>query len=53
VNDNVGTLGNSAAHAYKFARLAAAFMVEIAKSAVVFEDGFETGTTEHWTTAVP
>lgn len=43
VSDTVATLGNSAAHAAKFARLAAAFVVEagIDGSEVVFSDGFE------------
>jgi bacterial leucyl aminopeptidase len=54
-NDTLGTLGNSVAHAAKFARLAAAFMVEVAKTAdvIIFADGFETGTTEGWPAVVP
>lgn len=51
--DTLDTLGNSAAHARKFARLAAAFMVEVAKSADIFADGFESGSTERWSDSVP
>lgn len=54
IDDTVATLGNSAAHAYKFARLGAAFMAEVAKeTSEVFADGFETGTTERWSVIVP
>jgi leucyl aminopeptidase len=52
-DDTLATLGNSAAHALKFARLAAAFLVEVAKPAEIFADGFESGTTDRWTTTVP
>lgn len=55
VNDTLDTLGNSVAHAAKFARLAAAFLVETAKASdtTLFGDGFETGTTDRWSVVVP
>ena len=53
-DDTLATLGNSAAHALKFARLGAAFMVEVAKQTDdIFADGFETGTTGQWSAVVP
>ncbi len=53
-SDTVATLGNSADHAYKFARLALAFMVEIGKDAFVgiFADGYESGSTAAWSLTV-
>jgi bacterial leucyl aminopeptidase len=51
-SDTVATLGNSAAHAVKFARLAAAFLVEAGHDGLpsneLFSDGFETGNTAAW-----
>ena len=54
VNDTLATLGNSADHALKFARLAVAFMAEIAKPAdsAIFTDGFESGDTSAWSQRV-
>ena len=50
--DTVASLGNSAAHAVKFARLAAAFLVETGRDGAatneLFSDGFETGNTDAW-----
>ena len=53
--DTLDTIGNSADHAYKFARLATAFLVETAKEADldIFTDGFESGTTGAWSVVVP
>lgn len=54
-NDTMATLGSSAAHAVKFARLAAAFMVETANDEVdvlPFADGFESGSTGAWSATV-
>jgi leucyl aminopeptidase len=53
--DTVANLGNSAAHAAKFARLAAAFLVEASLDGPVlpFADGFESGDTTAWTSALP
>jgi leucyl aminopeptidase len=53
INDTVANFGNSAAHAAKFARLAAAFMVETGIDGpdvglMPFLDGFETGNTSRW-----
>ncbi len=53
--DNVATLGGSAAHAAKFARLAVAFLVEAAMDATpadIFSDGFESSDSDRWSTAV-
>lgn len=49
-SDTLAGFGDSAAHAHKFARLAAAFLVEIGldSAEVVFADGFESGTTASW-----
>lgn len=49
-SDTVTSLGNSAAHAAKFARLAAAFLVETGREGPnqVFTDGFESGDTSAW-----
>jgi len=54
-DDTLTTLGDSVDHAYKFARLAAAFMAEVAKEGAgdIFADGFETGTTDAWSVVVP
>ena len=54
-SDTLDTIGNSADHAYKFARLATAFLVETAKEADldIFTDGFESGTTGAWSVVVP
>lgn len=49
-DDTVATLDDSAAHAAKFARLAAAFLAEAAlvDPGVLFADGFERGTPSAW-----
>jgi leucyl aminopeptidase len=54
-SDTVATLGGSAAHAAKFARLAAAFMVEagLDGSNGIFADGFEDETTGAWSFVLP
>ncbi len=57
-SDTVETIGNSAAHAAKFARLATAFMVEAAVDGVVvpdmpFLDGFESHDTSAWSSTTP
>lgn len=54
-NDTVGTLGGSAGHAIKFARLAAAFLVETSMDStpLLFADGFESGGTASWSATVP
>lgn len=51
VNDTVATLGGSAAHAAKFARLAVAFAVEASLDLVpgIFADDFESGDSSAWT----
>ncbi len=53
--DTVGNLGNQADHAYKFARLGLAFMVEIGNVllADIFADGFEAGSTAAWSSTAP
>jgi leucyl aminopeptidase len=51
-DDTLATLGNSAAHAAKFARLAAAFLVETSVDAL-FRDDFETGDTTRWSDTIP
>ncbi len=53
--DTLATLGNSVDHAYKFARLAAAYAVEIGNPVVsiIFESGFESGNTDEWSLATP
>lgn len=50
-NDTVATLGGSAAHAAKFARLAVAFAVEASLDLVpgIFADDFESGDSSAWT----
>ncbi|MDY7093419.1 MAG: M20/M25/M40 family metallo-hydrolase [Acidobacteriota bacterium] len=52
-SDTLAPLGNSAAHALKFARLALAYVVETSvdgsELAPIFIDGFESGTTGDWT----
>ena len=58
INDTVASFGGSAVHAAKFARLAAAFMVETGLDGVVpppmpFLDGFETADTSRWTVTIP
>ena len=54
-SDTVSTLDNNADHAYKFARLAAALMVEIGVVDVgqLFLDGFETGDWSAWAESEP
>ena len=54
VSDTLATLGDSVDHAFKFARLAVAFLAEIAKTAEtrIFTDGFESGDTSAWTSAL-
>ncbi len=54
-SDTVTTLGNSAAHAAKFARLAAAFLVEVGLDGptVLFADGFESEDTSAWSETYP
>ena len=53
IDDTVATLGGSAAHAAKFARLAAAFLVETALDGPgLFSDGFATGDVARWSAAV-
>lgn len=49
-DDTVATLDDSAAHAAKFTRLAAAFLAEAAlvDPGVLFADGFERGTASAW-----
>ncbi|MCG8457421.1 MAG: M20/M25/M40 family metallo-hydrolase, partial [Holophagales bacterium] len=53
--DNLATLGNSATHAYKFARLGAAFLAELGVDVLpdIFLDGFESGTPIAWSTTEP
>jgi leucyl aminopeptidase len=54
-SDTVATLGNSAAHAAKFARLATAFAIEAGLDGTsdIFSDGFESETTGAWSLAFP
>jgi bacterial leucyl aminopeptidase len=54
-NDTVATLGHSAAHALKFARLAAAFLVEASLdgASLPFADGFESGDAGAWSLSEP
>ncbi len=54
-SDTVATLGNSAAHAAKFARLAAAFLVEVGLDGptALFVDGFESADTSAWSETDP
>lgn len=57
-SDTVANLSNGAAHAAKFARLAAAFLVETAIDgpevpAMPFLDGFETADTSAWSRVFP
>ncbi|MCB1056333.1 MAG: M20/M25/M40 family metallo-hydrolase [Acidobacteria bacterium] len=49
--DTVTTFGDTAAHAFKFVRLAAAYVAEAAYDGLnpLFADGFETGSTSAWT----
>ncbi len=53
--DTLATLGDSVDHAYKFARLALAFAIEIGNPVIVgiFIDGFESGDTASWSTTTP
>lgn len=53
-DDTVATLGSSAAHAAKFARLAAAYLAETTLLApgTLLADGFERGTTSAWSAQV-
>ena len=55
VDDTLANLGNSVDHAFKFANLGVAFMVELAKEgeAILFGDGFEGGSTGGWSGTVP
>ncbi len=52
--DTYATLGNTAEHVQKFSRLAAAFAVELGIDDLgeMFRDGFESGDTAAWSTAV-
>ncbi len=54
-SDIVANLGNNADHAYKFARLAAALMVEVGVVDVgeLFTDGFESGDPSAWSSSIP
>jgi leucyl aminopeptidase len=55
-NDVLATFGNTADHAIKFARLATAFMIEVAvdtQAQPIFVDGFESGDTLLWSVSVP
>jgi leucyl aminopeptidase len=52
-SDNLATLGNSAAHAVKFARLALTFAIEAGSGGDLFADGFESGDTTAWSSAFP
>jgi leucyl aminopeptidase len=54
-DDTVAMLGDSAAHAAKFARMAAAFLVETTLDGDVmpFLDGFETSDTSRWSATIP
>jgi len=53
-NDTVANLGSGAAHAAKFARLAAAYLTEttLLVPGTLLADGFERGTTSAWTANV-
>lgn len=53
--DTVATLGSSATHAAKFARLAVAFAVETGTDPLIglFADGFESGSTGMWSATEP
>lgn len=55
IGDTVATLGQSATHAAKFSRLAAAFLVETSLdgATLLFADGFESGDTSAWDSTVP
>lgn len=55
--DTLATLGDSAAHAFKFARLATAYLVEASVDDALaltplFTNGFETGDTSEWTQTI-
>lgn len=54
-NDTLATIGNSAAHAVKFARLALTFAIEAGSDGggALFADGFESADTAAWSLAVP
>jgi leucyl aminopeptidase len=55
-DDVLATFGSSADHAIKFARLATAFMVEVAMVTPpgwLFGDGFESGSTSAWSQTLP
>jgi len=54
-DDTVAAFGGNAAHAAKFARMAAAFLVETSLDApmLLFRDGFESGSTAAWSATVP
>lgn len=52
-SDTIATLAGSGAHAAKFARLAAAFLIETTLDGPgLFSDGFETGDSARWSSAV-
>ncbi len=55
LNDTLATLGNSAAHATKFTRLAVAFLIESSADGAeeLLVDDFESGTTAFWSATVP
>ena len=54
-SDTTATFGNTADHSIKFARLAAAFMIEIGidVTSSIFADGFESGNLSAWTEQIP
>ncbi|MCB1036020.1 MAG: M20/M25/M40 family metallo-hydrolase [Acidobacteria bacterium] len=53
--DTTANFGGTAAHAFKFARLATAFLAELGVDAApaLFVDGFESGDTSAWTSQEP
>ncbi len=54
-SDITSTFGDSAAHAFKFARLSTAFLVEVGLDGAeeLFDDGFDSGTTGEWSETTP
>ena len=56
-SDTLATLGNSADHAVKFARLASAFMLELGDGQLsglgLFADNFEAGNLDAWSFTSP
>lgn len=53
--DTLATMGDNVVHATKFARLASAYLAEIAlvEQGELFLDGFESGNLSGWSTSVP